>query len=574
MTAVVQRVAEWHRIAAGIRREEVLGLVPTMGALHEGHGALLEEARKRCSIVAASIFVNPIQFNQKSDYDFYPRVLEEDVAFCAARGVDYIFAPSDDEMYPEPQRVFVEVGDTTEHLCGRSRPGHFRGVATVVMKLFQILRPQFAFFGEKDYQQLAIVRRLVRDLNVPVEVVGVPTVRESDGLALSSRNRRLNAAERSLAPCLYTALLVARQLIACGERNAAAIKERAIQVLQDVPQVRLDYFELVDPDTIRPVDVVEAPVRAASAIWIGETRLIDNVYCAPRPHSAENLSSALRLTQRRDDRCRAAGTGSGLRASMAIATSPESAGEGCCVDSIEVAAVSQGEMTVKTILASENLLRANREIAQQNQARLDAAGVAALNLMSFPGAGKTSLIERTIQNLATRLRIGVISSDTYAAAMDAERAEEAEVIAVHINTAGKCHLDAGMVRDAMACLPLQDIDLLLIENVGNLICPSSWQLGSHCNVLIASTPEGHDKPYKFPRLYGGVDAVVINKTDLLPYVSFDLNSFKRGVEALNSGLLTFPLSCFSGLGLVTWFDWVESMVATGDRGVRPIALAS
>jgi len=338
MTAVVQRVAEWNRIAAGIRREEVLGFVPTMGALHEGHGALLEEARKRCSIVAASIFVNPIQFNQRTDYDFYPRVLEEDVAFCAARGVDYIFAPPDDEMYPELQRVFVEVGDTSAHLCGRSRPGHFRGVATVVMKLFQMLRPQFAFFGEKDYQQLAIVRHLVRDLNVPVEVVGVPTVRESDGLALSSRNRRLNAAERSLAPCLYTALLVARQLIACGERNTAAIKERVIQVLQGVPQIRLDYFELVDPDTIRPVDVVEAPVRAAAAIWIGETRLIDNVYCAPRPHSAEKPSSALRLTQGRDDRCRLAGTGSGLEASITSATAPDSGGGECCIDSIEVGA--------------------------------------------------------------------------------------------------------------------------------------------------------------------------------------------------------------------------------------------
>jgi len=158
--------------------------------------------------------------------------------------------------------------------------------------------------------------------------------------------------------------------------------------------------------------------------------------------------------------------------------------------------------------------------------------------------------------------------------MYAERAEKAGAIAVHINTAGKCHLDAGMVRDAMARLPLQDIDLLLIENVGNLICPSSWQLGSHCNVLIASTPEGHDKPYKFPRLYGGVDAVVINKIDLLPYVSFDLNYFKRGVEALNSGLLTFPLSCFSGLGLNAWSDWVESAVSAGYRDVRQRALAS
>jgi len=560
MTAVVQRVAEWNRIAAAIRREEVLGLVPTMGALHEGHGALLEEARKRCSIVAASIFVNPIQFNQKSDYDFYPRVLEEDVAFCAARGIDYIFAPSDDEIYPEPQRVFVEAGDTTEHLCGRSRPGHFRGVATVVMKLFQILRPQFAFFGEKDYQQLAIVRRLVRDLNVPVEVVGVPTVRESDGLALSSRNRRLNAAERSLAPCLYTALLVARQLIASGERNAAAIKERAIQVLQDVPQVRIDYFELVDPDTIRPVDVVEAPVRAATAIWIGETRLIDNVYCEPRLHSAEKPSSALHLTQGRDDRRRLAD----------IATAPASE---CCVDSIELGTASPREVPVKTILVSGNVLRANREIAQQNRARLGVAGIAALNLMAFPGAGKTSLIERTIRCLGNRLRIGVINSGASAAAMDAERAEKAGAIAVHINTTGKCHLDAGMVRDAMARLPLQDIDLLLMENVGNLICPSSWQIGSHWNVLIASTPEGHDKPDKFPGMYKGVDAVVINKTDLLPYVSFDLNYFTRGVEALNCGLVTFPLSCFSGLGLNAWFDWVESTVANGDRDVRPRALA-
>ena len=143
---------------------------------------------------------------------------------------------------------------------------------------------------------------------------------------------------------------------------------------------------------------------------------------------------------------------------------------------------------------------------------------------------------------------------------------------MHINTAGKCHLDAGMVREAIARLPLQDIDLLLIENVGNLICPSASQLGSHWNVLIASTPEGHDKPYKFTKMYGGADVVVINKIDLEPYVSFDLSYFKRGVEALNRGLLTFPLSCFSGLGLVAWFDWVESMVETGDRGVRQRAL--
>lgn len=282
MTAIIKRIAEWNKVAAAIRREEVLGLVPTMGALHAGHGALLDEARRHCSVVVASIFVNPLQFNQRSDYDLYPRVLEDDVAFCRARGVDYIFAPSDDEMYPEPQRVFVEVEGLSEHLCGQNRPGHFRGVATVVLKLFQVLQPRFAFFGEKDYQQLAVVRRLVHDLNIPLQVVGVSTVRERDGLAMSSRNRRLSLKQRALAPCLYRTLLAARQSIAYGERTAAAIKEGAAQVLQSVPEIKLEYFELVDPDTIRPVDVVNAPVRAALAAWIGKTRLIDNLYCEPR----------------------------------------------------------------------------------------------------------------------------------------------------------------------------------------------------------------------------------------------------------------------------------------------------
>lgn len=281
MTAFVKSVAEWNSVAAGIRREEVVGFVPTMGALHKGHGALLEEARSRCSVVVASIFVNPIQFDQKSDYDLYPRVLENDIAFCAARRVDYIFAPSDNEMYPEPQRAFVDVNEVSENLCGRNRPGHFRGVATVVLKLFHIVQPHFAFFGEKDYQQLTLVRRLVRDLNIPIQVVGVPTARESDGLALSSRNRRLNLRERAFAPLLYKALLGAQRSIAHGERNVVAIKEHAQRVLHSVPDIKIDYFDLVDPETIRPVNAVEGPVRAALAVWIGKTRLIDNVLCEP-----------------------------------------------------------------------------------------------------------------------------------------------------------------------------------------------------------------------------------------------------------------------------------------------------
>ena len=221
----------------------------------------------------------------------------------------------------------------------------------------------------------------------------------------------------------------------------------------------------------------------------------------------------------------------------------------------------RGSMTmpIKTIQVSRSAFSANRETAEQNRAILDAAGVAALNLMASPGAGKTSLIERTIKALEGRLRIGMINSDTSPAAMDAERGERAGAVSVHLDTAGRCHLDAGMVREALECLPLHDIDILFIENIGNLVCPAAWQLGSHFSVLVASTPEGDDKPYKYPRMYSGVDVLVINKIDLLPYVSFDLDYFTRGVEGLNHGLRTFPLSCRSGAGLDPWFDWIESM---------------
>ena len=258
---VVSTIADWRALAATLPREAITGLVPTMGALHEGHGALLGEARRRCNRVVASIFVNPIQFNQSSDYELYPRTLDSDVAFCAARGVDYVFAPSAAEMYPQPQLAFVDVEEVSRHLCGRYRPGHFRGVATVVLKLFQIIQPHVAFFGEKDYQQLAVVRRMVRDLNVPVEVTGVETVREHDGLAISSRNRRLGPSERTVAPVLYQALLAARQSVASGERKAPAIKEAAEQVLHGAPEVRMEYFELVEPDGIQPVSLVTTFVR-------------------------------------------------------------------------------------------------------------------------------------------------------------------------------------------------------------------------------------------------------------------------------------------------------------------------
>jgi len=218
-------------------------------------------------------------------------------------------------------------------------------------------------------------------------------------------------------------------------------------------------------------------------------------------------------------------------------------------------------MTVKTIQVAQNALNANREVAAQNRAAFDSARVVAVNLMASPGAGKTWLIERTIEELKGKIRIGMINSDTSPAVMDAERAERAGAVTVHLNTAGRCHLDAGMMRDAIDCLPLREIDLLFVENIGNLVCPAAWQLGTHLSVLIASTPEGDDKPYKYPRMYSGADALVINKIDLLPCVSFNLDYFRRGVEALNQGMKTFPLSCRSGEGLGRWLDWIAFLAA-------------
>jgi len=206
----------------------------------------------------------------------------------------------------------------------------------------------------------------------------------------------------------------------------------------------------------------------------------------------------------------------------------------------------------------EKVLSANDAIAAEVRARLDAAGVRALNLMASPGAGKTSLIERTVEALKSSFGVAMINGDTSDAAFDAERSRRAGASAVHVNTGGKCHLEAAMIRDALSHLDLAGTKLLLIENVGNLVCPSSWRLGSHANVLIASVPEGDDKPYKYPKMYSGVDVLVINKIDLLPYTDFRMDHFRRGVETLNPGLRTFPLSCRSGEGLAPWLSWLRN----------------
>ncbi|MBK9169277.1 MAG: pantoate--beta-alanine ligase [Bryobacterales bacterium] len=270
---------------AGIRRRlggrRPVALVPTMGALHEGHGALMDAARRDGGICVVSIFVNPIQFDRPDDYAKYTIDLSRDKAFCEAHGMDAIFAPAPEEMYPQPPATFVEVSGISEHLCGRFRPGHFRGVATVVAKLFQITGPDRAYFGEKDAQQLAVIERMVADLNMPVAIVPVPTVREPDGLALSSRNRRLAPEQRRVAPALYRALEAAKRQLEQGTSDPRVAVQAAEAVLASVPEFRVEYLEIACAASMAPVERIDGPVRIAAAAWLGDVRLIDNVLFTP-----------------------------------------------------------------------------------------------------------------------------------------------------------------------------------------------------------------------------------------------------------------------------------------------------
>jgi pantoate--beta-alanine ligase len=280
---LVESIEHLRQHLTGARRSNAtIGLIPTMGALHAGHVRLIEEARHECQAVVVSIFVNPLQFDREDDLRRYPRMLDEDRQLCERFGVDLVFVPSVDEMYPVPLECTIDVGRLADHLCGKYRPGHFRGVATVVMKLFGIVQPDRAYFGEKDAQQLAIIRRLVADLNVPVHIIGVPTVRERDGLALSSRNAQLGPAERQSAIALFRALQAADRHISSGDTDAEHVKRlAAAEIPLDNPSLRLEYLEIVDPERLQPVSVITGPVRVAGALWVGSTRLIDNVLSAP-----------------------------------------------------------------------------------------------------------------------------------------------------------------------------------------------------------------------------------------------------------------------------------------------------
>jgi pantoate--beta-alanine ligase len=273
----ITAVAELRRAVAAARGGgRRVGLVPTMGALHRGHLSLVEASQGECGLTVVSIYVNPTQFSPQEDFSRYPRTLDADLDLLAGCGDTVVFAPTDGEMYPEGFATWVEVASLAQPLEGQCRPGHFRGVTTVVLKLLNMAGPDVAYFGQKDYQQAAVIGQMVRDLNVPVTVRVCPTVREADGLALSSRNRYLAPRARRDALVLWNSLQRADELIRRGERNSGIIRERMREVILTAQDPAIDYIALVDPQTLQPVEEIRGPILAALAVRIGGTRLIDN----------------------------------------------------------------------------------------------------------------------------------------------------------------------------------------------------------------------------------------------------------------------------------------------------------
>lgn len=253
-----------------------VGFVPTMGYLHEGHLSLIRRARRENDLVVASIFVNPVQFGPNEDYKEYPRDLRKDAALCEKEGVDYIFYPSVKSMYPKGYSTYVKVEGLTENLCGKFRPAHFRGVTTVVTKLFNIVEPDIAYLGQKDAQQAIVIKRMTEDLNMGIKIKVMPTLREKDGLAMSSRNAYLSSDERRSAPTVYRALQLARDLIELGDRDAGRIKSRMRKMLLSAVS-KIDYISIVDPASLKDIKQIKGKALVAVAVWIGDSRLIDNV---------------------------------------------------------------------------------------------------------------------------------------------------------------------------------------------------------------------------------------------------------------------------------------------------------
>jgi pantoate--beta-alanine ligase len=283
---IVSNIAGLRAALAALRaQQKTIGLVPTMGALHAGHLSLVRAARAQCDAVVATIFVNPTQFGPNEDFSKYPRTFEADRSLLEAESVDILFAPSNEEIYPAGASTFVEVEGIGDRLDGASRPGHFRGVATIVAKLFHLVGPDKAFFGQKDAAQVAVLRKMVRDLNFPLEIVVCPIVREPDGLALSSRNRYLSPEERRHALILSRTLHAIEDQALKGITSATALLNTGTQVISSDPEVRLDYLKIVDPDSLLDVATTEQGALIAVAAWVGTTRLIDNVLIPASQHT-------------------------------------------------------------------------------------------------------------------------------------------------------------------------------------------------------------------------------------------------------------------------------------------------
>jgi pantoate--beta-alanine ligase len=281
---IITTPAEMQCRSDAIRRAgKRIAFIPTMGFLHEGHLSLMREGRRLAEVVVASIFVNPTQFAPNEDFGRYPRAFERDCEMMKDVPVDFVFAPEPDAMYPAGAQTWAEAVEITKGLCGAHRPGHFRGVTTVVAKLFNIVKPHYAMFGEKDFQQLRAIQRMVKDLNFDLEIVPMPTVRESDGLAMSSRNAYLSADERKRALSLSAALEAARSEFAAGARDPRALVRAACAVLSATPELRIEYIEAVDSESLASIARVEQPVVVAIAAHVGKTRLIDNAIFAPPP---------------------------------------------------------------------------------------------------------------------------------------------------------------------------------------------------------------------------------------------------------------------------------------------------
>ena len=279
---IADTISQVREIIAQARRAgKTIGCVPTMGALHEGHLALIRRCCDECDFSVVTIFVNPAQFAPDEDLDSYPRTFETDCQACRAAGVDLVFAPSASQIYPEQNLTWINVDKLGEHLCGASRPGFFRGVCTVVAKLFSIVSPDIAYFGSKDAQQLAIIQRMVADLNFPVEIRPCETVRDSDGLALSSRNDYLDPEQRRQARCLSQALNHAAQLVRAGQTDSAAIIAAIKAIIDKQPQAKIDYISIVDSELLQPTDTLDRPCLIALAVQIGPARLIENILVDP-----------------------------------------------------------------------------------------------------------------------------------------------------------------------------------------------------------------------------------------------------------------------------------------------------